>query len=386
MYRYSLDSKQKFTCPGCGHVNKFVRYIDTTTGNYIDGFYGRCDRQDKCGYNESPTQEFIKESQGVIKYVLKDLNNSDELDLPRYIKYFHRINPSLHYDNQLIYDNIRYNTLLMGLAEIFGIEKVQEAFDMYLLGMFVDGATIFPYLYDNRLKTAKIVFFNEDLHRNKDRYPIWLHSFKTVDFTTHDGRPDILDNPFYNTEYEYYLKHPDEYINEDEEDIPRKYNLAIPLFGWDLIGKYPNKTICLVESEKTAIICSIVFPEFNWLATGGKGFLQSYKFIYYSGRTWLFFPDLGKNNKTKVTTKDYWKSKVKGISEKYSMFYYFIDFVPEPLTPNNNLSEVFQQYTFNTNAEINGFDIADYILDYKLKCNGYDNYIDYMTYVLSPYR
>ena len=31
---------------------------------------------------------------------------------------------------------------------------------------------------------------------------------------------------------------------------------------------YPEKDIAIVEDEKTAIVCSYFWPEYNWLATG----------------------------------------------------------------------------------------------------------------------
>jgi hypothetical protein len=386
MYKYSLNSKQKFTCPDCGQANKFVRYMDNKTGAYLQGKYGRCDREDSCGYWERPENNLIQNGDGLVKEKPKDLVDSDSLNANLYLKLFHTVNYKMHFDSQFDHFNICDNTFLLGLNDVFGEVKVNEAYNKYKLGRFFDGGIIYPYYYDNMLKTAKIMFYSKDLHRNKLKNPMWLHSFKTYYFTNYGGYADIADNPFYDTEYDYYLKHPDEYEDEDEEDIPKRFNMCLPLFGWDLLKEFPDKTICVVESEKTAIICSMCFPEFNWLATGGKNNLQPYKFNYYNGRTWLFFPDLGMNEKTKVTTTEYWKHQVKGISEKYSMYYYFIDFVPEPITPDHNLPEVFQQYTFNTKAVKNGYDIADFILDYKFKCNVFDNYISYMTDVLKPYK
>ena len=34
--------------------------------------------------------------------------------------------------------------------------------------------------------------------------------------------------------------------------------------------KYPDKPVCLVEAEKTAVICSAIMPECVWVAVGGK--------------------------------------------------------------------------------------------------------------------
>jgi hypothetical protein len=49
-----------------------------------------------------------------------------------------------------------------------------------------------------------------------------------------------------------------------------KFNLKQCLFGLHLVNS-KTKTIHLVESEKTAVIMSVLIPEFTWLATGSNG-------------------------------------------------------------------------------------------------------------------
>ncbi|MBQ8630032.1 MAG: hypothetical protein IJ421_11245, partial [Prevotella sp.] len=53
----------------------------------------------------------------------------------------------------------------------------------------------------------------------------------------------------------------------------------------------------IVESEKTAIIASLFFPDAIWLATGGLNNLQSDKTRCLSGREVILFPDLGAETK-----------------------------------------------------------------------------------------
>ena len=56
--------------------------------------------------------------------------------------------------------------------------------------------------------------------------------------------------------------------------------------------------------EKTAVICSAVFPEFLWLATGGLGqFNDRVKVLL--GRQVIAFPDLGACDKWRKKAKDY---------------------------------------------------------------------------------
>lgn len=62
--RWQLRSKNpetnataKFTCPRCGKKGTFRRYWDNKTGDWLQGDYGRCDRVNGCGFDESPYSE-----------------------------------------------------------------------------------------------------------------------------------------------------------------------------------------------------------------------------------------------------------------------------------------------------------------------------------------
>jgi hypothetical protein len=69
------------------------------------------------------------------------------------------------------------------------------------------------------------------------------------------------------------------------------------LFGEHLLNEYPNKKVALVEGESTAIVCSIVMPEYLWLATGGSsgaGWTKPGVFGVLKGRDVALWPDTGK--------------------------------------------------------------------------------------------
>lgn len=74
-------------------------------------------------------------------------------------------------------------------------------------------------------------------------------------------------------------------------------------FGLHLINN--GKPYALVESEKTAIIMSMVAPMFNWLATGGKGNFTATLLSDLKGKTVRVYPDKGCLND--------WKDKAKNI-------------------------------------------------------------------------
>ncbi len=74
----------------------------------------------------------------------------------------------------------------------------------------------------------------------------------------------------------------------------RKPNLKQCFFGEHLLSRYPSKVVGIVESEKTAIISSILYPKVLWLATGGSnGCSWSNKSTYQvlKGRTAVLYPD-----------------------------------------------------------------------------------------------
>ena len=77
------------------------------------------------------------------------------------------------------------------------------------------------------------------------------------------------------------------------------------LFGEHLLKMYPDKVVALVESEKSALIASGVYPEYIWLATGGKSQLSIDKLKVLKGRTVIMFPD--------VDGYEYWKNKAKDV-------------------------------------------------------------------------
>lgn len=58
-----------------------------------------------------------------------------------------------------------------------------------------------------------------------------------------------------------------------------------------MLSKYPDKEVCLVEAEKTAIICSGFMPQYLWVAVGGKSQLGD-KVEVLDGRTILAIPDI----------------------------------------------------------------------------------------------
>ena len=113
-------------------------------------------------------------------------------------------------------------------------EQLRHAAQQYQLGVSRDGGVVFWQIDElQRIRTGKIMYYQTDCHRIKSRNPTWVHTL---------------------------LK----------RKLPADYTLHRCLFGQHLLsGKAPGAIVCVVESEKTAVICSERIPDCLWLACGG---------------------------------------------------------------------------------------------------------------------
>lgn len=217
-FKYTLDkSSKKFPCPSCGKKT-FVKFLDTESKSYLSENIGRCDRESNCGYFSSPHSN--KPLFAISKYTPPSTPTfHDELVIDIYCN---------NYDN---------NYFIQFLLQHFPEENVIHAIEKYFIGTcnHWKGATIF-YQIDSALKIcgAKVMLYDCNTgKRVKKPFPHinWLHSVLRLE----------------------------------------NFVLQQSLFGLHLVNNLDiENTICLVESEKTAIIMSIHFPHYVWLATGSK--------------------------------------------------------------------------------------------------------------------
>ena len=250
-FKYHFDkSSKKFNCPQCGK-KRFVKYVETETGHYTDSKYGRCDRQDNCGYSMSPNNNSI-------------VNYNYITPKP--------IEPSFIEKDifQATLSNYELNPLATYLINNYNKDEVNVTIDKYKLGTskMNNGATIF-WQMDNtgNIRTGKIMAYDITTgKRIKDKNIIaisWVH---------------------------YKLKKPKESIRQC-------------LFGLHLLNDN-IKQVAIVESEKTAIIMSIEFPKYTWMSTGS---LSGFKYEYLKplkSKEIIAFPDKGGYDNWKTTANN----------------------------------------------------------------------------------
>ena len=177
-------------------------------------------------------------------------------------------------------------------------EQMQRAAQRYRLGASRDGGVIFWQIDEfDQLRDGKIMHYRPDCHRDHDRKPTWtayllrkhgqlpkdwntdhclfgLHLLTTTDFI--DGTDSLTTNC---TNYTNLAAQPDN-------------NLLNPFNLWS------NKTIAVVEAEKTAVIMSEIKPDYVWLATGGKTELNVAKLRPLEGHRIILFPDTDADGQT----------------------------------------------------------------------------------------
>lgn len=122
------------------------------------------------------------------------------------------------------------------------------------------------------------------------------------------------------------------------------YELKQSLFGEHLL-KDKTKHVAIVESEKTAIIASNYFPQFIWLAVGGKDGLNLEKLQSLNGRKVVLFPDLKYFEK--------WSGKAK-------------DFNDRMIGTQFSVSD-FLETNATEQERAEGWDIADYLIKFDYR-------------------
>ena len=142
-----------------------------------------------------------------------------------------KIVPSSHLRASCNPTQYQNNNLVKWLVSLLGEAKAYEACQRYNVGTAKDGAAVFWYV--DRAGDARTA--------------------KSIQYQPNGKRVDNGAVYHYTSEQGYRLC----------------------LFGEHLLTD--GQTVGLVESEKTALVCSIMYPESCWIATGGATMLNSEK-------------------------------------------------------------------------------------------------------------
>lgn len=300
-YRFTLQKYKrgiKTTCPQCGKKQCFVRYIDTQGEITLPEYVGRCDHEVSCQYHYKPSDYFkdnsiyLEQDNGWYKKPITPVP-------PKPISY---IDVELMQRTLICY---HMNPLYTFISSQLGKSEADRIFKLYAVGTSKKwgGSTVYWQIdIYNKVRTGKIMLYDATTGRRvKDprSYVSWVHSEMKID----------------------------------------NYNLKQCLFGEHLLSLYPNKSVALVESEKSALIATHFMPDFIWLATGGMhGCFKSEVIEVLKQREVMLCPDLG--------ALENWRSKIPLLSGICSKVV---------------LSELLEENATEEQRR-NGLDIADFLL------------------------
>ncbi len=303
-YRFILEpysSKSRYSCPSCEKPKTFTRYIDVENNEYLAAEVGKCSRLQKCNYHYPPKDYFedVEALSGKSQENYQGIKIPHKLHIPNFTEK-DNLPPSL-IEQDLFLQSLREtseNNFLAFLEKALNKEAVIALKNKYQIGTSKKwkGATIFWQIdQNNNVRTGKLMLYNKNT--GKKSKINWVHSVLKL------------------------------------ED----YNLKQCLFGLHLLNSDKTKAVAVVESEKTAIIASIAFPEFIWMATGGLTNLKSDVILPLANRKVILFPDAGCYTK--------WSDKIKDL----------------PPNIHYHISELVEEKS-SAEEKNDGWDIADYIL------------------------
>lgn len=281
-YHYHLQPytgpSSRHTCPACGRAREFTQYVDGQN-RPVAANVGKCNRENHCGYHYTPKQYFSEHP-----WLSEQEERTRFTPTPAPI-----VAKPVQYLPLEIVERMNKrrgeNNLYRFLCSRFSQEAVNTTFDLYHVG------SAMKWQYDGGLSTA----FPQIDEQGR------LHQIKVMVYNPIDGRR---------------IKDGGDKIAYMGKQILNDYsaNLQQTFFGAHLLPDAGK--VGVVESEKTAMVCRLVLPQFTWVATGGcGGCWSSVDASLLQGKQVTLFPDSGCEEKWE---KQAVKLRKQGIAAKVS--------------------------------------------------------------------
>lgn len=260
------------TCPGCKKVHSFNKYIDKSSGEVLSNEAGKCIF---CNYHYTPKQ-FFEDTADLDKKPKKTIEKVKKERFPfPYTKEGETGNakkPSfLPFD---IMDKsitcFEKNSFLIWIKKLFGESITEHLAINFLIGTSKHwkGACVFWYVdVSGKIRSGKIMLYDYKTGKRVKtpfNHITWVHSALKLE----------------------------------------GFEFQSCFFGEYQLALNPDKPVCIVESEKTAVVCSVYFPKYLWLATGGAHgakWTNAETCKVLKGKKVLLVPDIDKH--------DLWKEK-----------------------------------------------------------------------------
>ena len=150
-------------------------------------------------------------------------------------------------------------------------EQMCRAARRYRLGATKNGGVIFWQMdAEGVIYDGKVMYYREDCHRDKLHHPTWVSTLLTRRHHWPDADRLTTRHCFFGT---HLLER-----RRTTDQRGRFYGSG-------------ERKVAVVESEKSAVILSELFPHYLWLATSGMGNVQPDSFRPLRGHRVVLFPD-----------------------------------------------------------------------------------------------
>ena len=287
MHRYTLEPyagiKSRYDCPLCNRRHTFSRYIDTATGEHIGPEVGRCSRLINCGYHYKPSAYFARNGLPHDRNAYRPLT-------------YRQIAQTSYLPASLLQQSLkgyRHNHLMQYLVKRFGDKAAYEQAKRYRVGSAKHwpGASVFWQVdTDGQIRTGKVMLYDAESGKRVKQpfnHITWVHTL-------------LMRN------VECQMRN-EKNKNTSAIGIPTSdFKIKQCMFGEHLLPASPGMPVAICESEKSAIMASICYPQLLWLASGSLSGLTAGKCKCLHGRKVILVPD--------VNGYDQWNKKAAELS------------------------------------------------------------------------
>ena len=306
----------RHTCPECAQKQSFTLYLDGNTNEPIHRTVGKCNRESKCGYHYTPKQYFMDNPSLSPPLGGGWVGSHSTSNIPNTTKQIETPQPPGTITFSYVEKSASYKSnFVRFLCEILTDKQIEFVVEHYALGATKNKEVVFWQIdIIGKVRTGKIMQYNPETGKrikHESGAIDWVHSKLKKSGT-----------------------------------LPEDYNLQQCFFGEHLLTIYPEATVCIVESEKSALISAAIFPNFVWLASGGIQGLAVDKCKVLEGRTVILYPDLNAFDK--------WNEKVQILN---SLF-------PSPLGEGLGVRcSTLLEDIATPEAKAKGLDVADFMIN-----------------------
>ncbi len=317
-------TKSRHTCPQCGKKSEFTRFINTDTGEHLPDNVGICNRSSSCGYRYTAKQYFADNP----KTDKKDFNKGKKRSNSNYVfaqkQYSANLQNNFSQPDYIAPEHLKAtlgnydrNAFVQFLFDLFPdcSEEIQAVLKMYFVGTYEDYCC-FPQIDRlNRVCKAKLIKFNR-------------------------GSGKRLKGEFDTSSLKTKLK------------LKADFNYKQIFFGEHLLRSDALRPVAIVEAEKTAIVASLCFPEYIWLATGSKQWLKPERLQRLDGRQIILYPDADGFDQWQSVATD---AQRQGLSVK--------------------ASALIENFATDQQKQ-NQYDLADYLIEQQKEINELNEFYD----------